>query len=119
MPSKLRRLRVNPSGTLLLTTLVFAASSWLTLSGGNAVFCERLAPLGVTAALAALLLALAFRQLSRTAGAQQDHARGILGCALLLASVALFLDARFLAQYRAPCAAVQKQLQDFKQQRAP
>ena len=115
MPSKLGRLRVNPAGTLALTSLVFAASAALTLSGGNAIFCERLAPLGVCAALSAFLIALGFRLLSRTASAV-DHTRGILGCALLLAAVALFMDVRFLAHYRAPCAAVQQQLQDFKHQ---
>jgi hypothetical protein len=116
-PGPRARPRLNPAGTLLLSALVFAVSAGLTLSGGNAIFCERLAPLGVAAAVAAFLIALGFRLLSRTAPVAPDHARGILGCALLLAAVALFVDVRFIAHYRGPCSAMEQQLRDLKHAR--
>ncbi len=96
----------------MFATLVFAVSAALTLSGGNAIFCDRLAPLGVAAALAAFLIAFAFRVLSRTVAAPTDATRGILGCALLLAAVALFIDVRFIAHYRAPCSDLGQQLRN-------
>ena len=116
--NKLRvRLRLNPAGTLVFATLVFAVSAALTLSGSNAIFCDRLAPLGVAAALSAFLIAFAFRLLSRTVAVPANSTRGILGCALLLAAVALFIDVRFIAHYRAPCSDLGQQLRDLKHTR--
>jgi hypothetical protein len=116
--NKLRvRRRIHPAGTLVFATLVFAVSAALTLSGNNAIFCDRLAPLGVAAALSAFLIAFTFRLLSRTVALPGEVTRGILGCALLLAAVALFIDVRFIEHYRAPCSDLGQQLRDWKHSR--
>ena len=120
IPSKkprIPRLRLNPAGTLVFAALVFGVSAALTLSGGNAVFCDRLAPLGVAAALSAFLIAFTFRLLSRTVAAPGETTRGVLGCTLLLAAVGLFIDVRYIAHYRAPCSDLGQQLRDWKHAR--
>ena len=89
---------------LAMSTLAVAASLELVLSGGNAIYCERLAPLGVLAALSALLIALGFHALGPA------PRRSVIGFALLLASISLFADTRFLARYHGPCQQVQRQL---------
>jgi hypothetical protein len=96
---------------LLLGTLIAAATLGLTLSTTNAIYCDRLAPLGVLAALAATLIALCFRALSRT------RERRLPAIALLLAAVSLFASARFLARYHQACGQLEQQLRRARSER--
>ena len=98
-----------PAGAALLglATLVAAASLALALPTANAVFCDRLAPLAVLAALAATLIALGFRALA----AAPKGPRSLIWAALLLAAISLFASARFIAHYHGACAQLQKQFQ--------
>jgi hypothetical protein len=104
--------RLPPGAALLgLSTLVASASLALALPIARAVFCDRLAPLGVLAALSATLIALCFRALATA------RSRTLLAAALLLAAVSLFASARFVARYHAACAGVQQQLQQLRRAR--
>jgi hypothetical protein len=101
--------RFPPGAALLgLATLVAAASLSLVMPTAHAIYCDRLAPLAVLAALAATLIALCFRELA-TAGR-----RSLLAAALLLSAVSLFASARFIARYRTACAGLEQQLQQHR-----
>ncbi len=106
-----RRLHPPGSALLLLATLVAAASLGLAWSAGNAIYCDRLPPLTVLAALAAALLALGFH------GLASATRRQLLLAALALAAMSLFVSVRFVARYRSPCAALEQQL--HRQRTAP
>lgn len=93
---------------LALATLVAAACIALAWPTANAIYCDRLAPLTVLAALAATLIALGFRALA-TGGS-----RPVLATALALAAVSLFVSARFVARYHAACAGVEQQLRSLR-----
>ncbi len=103
------RNRLPPGASLLgLGTLVTAATIALTYPAANTIYCDRLAPLCVLAALAAVLIALCFRGLATHAN------RRVAGVALLLASVSLFASVRFVARYHAACTLVEQRLQQLK-----
>ncbi len=95
-----------PQGTAIvgLATLVTAASFSLALPTPHAIYCDRQAPLGVLAALAATLIALSFRALSIAGN------RRLLSAALLLSAASLFVSARFLVRYHGVCAQVEQQM---------
>jgi len=103
--------RLLPPGVALfgLATLVAAASLSLAWPSANAIYCDRLAPLGVLAALAATLIALSFRALA----ARRNQS--LLAATLLLAAVSLFVSARFIARYHGVCTTVQQQLRHIRQ----
>jgi hypothetical protein len=116
MPSPLpnQRPRFAPGAALLgLATLVAAASLSLALPTAHAIYCDRLAPLGVLAALAATLIALCFRALAAA------PARSLLAAALLLSAISLFASTRFIVRYHAACAGVEQQLRELKQHTGP
>ncbi len=105
------RPRRRPPGAALLglATLVAAASITLAWPTANAIYCDRLAPLTVLAALAATLIALGFRALAA------GGSRRVPAAALALAAAALFVSARFVARYHAACAGVEQQLRMMRQ----
>jgi hypothetical protein len=92
----------------VLATLIAASTLGLALPTSNAIYCERLAPLGVLAALAATMIALCFRALSRT------RQRRTLTAALVLSSISLFASARFLARYHSACGTLEQQLRQAR-----
>ena len=99
---------------LALATLVTAASLGLVLPTAHAVYCDRLAPLAVLAALAATLIALCFRSLAQ----QRDAKPGaILLLALALSAAALFLSAAFIRHYYGVCSEMEQRLQQLRHSR--
>ena len=106
---RLQATRFAPgSGLLILATLVAAATAGLAMPTANAIYCDRMAPLGVLAALSATIIALSFRALSGT------RHRVLLGIALLLGATSLFASASFLTRYHSPCSTVQQQLRQLR-----
>jgi hypothetical protein len=113
-PPSPRATRLPEHAALLgLATLVAAASLSLALPTAHAIYCDRLAPLGVLAALAATLIALCFRALATA------RTRSLLAATLLLAAISLFASARFIVRYHGACAGVQQQLLELKQHTRP
>jgi hypothetical protein len=100
------RLKSGTLGVLVLALLTAGASASLGV-GGNAIECERLAPLAVLAVLSAFVVALCFRILARSTTTMQ---RWQLAVALVLAGASLFINARFIRSYRGPCNQIEKQL---------
>ncbi len=118
--------RLPHAALLILTAFLAAAVGYLTWPARAAIFCERLPQLTALAACAAALLVLAFRALSTATRARSSPQSGlqsgpgpgtapqedrrIAGGAAILAALAFFLAAHFIAQYRRPCADVQQQV---------
>ena len=94
---------------LLLSALLAGVVIYLTWPARSAVFCEQLPQLTALGACAATLLVFSFRGLA-TARAVQEDLR-VTGGSAILAALAFFLSARFVAEYRKPCVTVQQQLQ--------
>ena len=105
----MRKRKPLPHAALLvLGTLLAGSVIYFTWPSRGAIFCEQLPQLTVLAACAAVLLVFSFRAIAAARVAGQDWR--IAGGTAILAALALFLSARFLAQYRVPCQAVQQQL---------
>jgi len=92
---------------LILSTLIAAASAWLTL-GANEIYCDRLPSLTICATLSAFAIALCFRQLGRG-----ETQRWLLLSAILIAGATLFVDAHFVLKYRGFCAQLQDQIRQM------
>jgi hypothetical protein len=108
------RKRLPEAALLVLSTGLAGAVIFLTWPARGAVFCEQLPQLTALAVCAATLLVFSFRTLALASTTQADRrARNsyIAGSSAVLAALAFFLSAHFIAQYRKPCAAVQQQLQ--------
>ena len=99
--------RLPHAALLLLSTLLASAVIFLTWPTRSAIFCEQLPQLAALAACAATLLVFSFRGLAAARAVQGDWK--IAGGSAILAALAFFLCARFIAEYRKPCAAVQQQ----------
>lgn len=84
--------------------LVAAGSAWLMR---GPVQCDLLAPLTVLATLAAFLISVCFRQMSRFS---DRRSRWILAVCLLIAAATLFVDFRYVRRYRGFCADLSRQL---------
>ncbi len=100
--------RLPHAALLLLAALLAAAVVYLTWPQRSSVFCEQLPELAALAVCAATLLVFSFRALS-TARTLGEDLR-IAGSSAILAALAFFLSARFIAEYRKPCVDVQQQL---------
>jgi hypothetical protein len=74
---------------------------------GTAIRCDTLAPLTVLATLAAFLISVCFRQMSRHA---ERRSRWFLLACVLLAGTTLFADFRFVRRYRGFCHELQQQM---------
>jgi hypothetical protein len=93
--------------TVALSVLIAAASAWLAL-GSTGLDCNRLPSLTICATLAAFVIALSFRQMSKASGKMQ---KSLLAIALFIAGTTLFSDARFVLKYRGLCTQLQQQMQ--------
>ncbi len=102
------RRRVPHAALLVLSALLAGSVVFLTWPARAAIFCELLPQLTALAVCAATLLVFAFRALAAARVARQHSY--IAGGAAVLAGLAFFLCAHFIAQYAKPCAAVQKQV---------
>jgi len=96
--------RLITTGILALGTAV--ASDYFMLRAQGEL-CGRLAPLTVLATLAAFVMSLCFRQMSRFKTKQQ---RIYLVVCLLLAGATLFSDFRYVRRNRDLCDQLQQQL---------
>ncbi len=105
-PAKQHR-RVPDAALLVLAVLLAGAVVFLTWPARAAIFCEQLPELTALAVCAATLLVFAFRALAHARSAQQPISSA--ASAAVLAGLAFFLSAHFVAQYRKPCATVQRQ----------
>ena len=96
-----------PPGSVLLAlaTLVASGTLGMVFPSGNAIYCDRMAPLTVLATVAAALIPMCFRALAAVPGR-----RRLLVVALLLAAGSLFASARFVARYHRACGEVQQRL---------
>ena len=103
---------------LALSALLAAVVVFLTWPTRGTIFCEQLPQLTALAVCAATLLVFCFRTLSLTYAARRRGGPGdgrLPGGAAILAALAFFLAAHFIAQYRKPCVAVQRQIQGARQ----
>ncbi len=103
-----RRRRLPHAALLVLSTLLAGATIFLTWPSRVEVFCDELPQLTVLAACAATLVVFSIRALSVAGSAGED--RRIAGGSAILAALAFFLSAHFLAEYRKPCVEVQQRL---------
>ncbi len=115
--------RLPHAALLLLSALLAGTVVYLTWPGRAAIYCERLPQLTALAACGGAFLVLSFRGLAASHGARAVQVpredRRIAGGAAILAGLSFFLAARFIAAYRAPCAAVQQQVAPHKPGSAP
>jgi hypothetical protein len=86
-----------------------AASAWYMRSRG--INCNYLAPLTVLATLAAFLMSICFRQLSKH---KERGQRWFLAVCLLVAAATLFTDFRYVRRYRDVCDQLQQQFHPVK-----
>ncbi len=105
-----QRRRLPHGALLLLAVLLAGVVIFLTWPARASVFCEQLPELAALAVCAATLLVFCFRALAGIAALGAGNERRIAGGAAVLAGLAFFLSAHFIAQYRKPCVAVQQQL---------
>jgi hypothetical protein len=96
--------RVLITGAIAL--IAAGASAWL-IGRSPAIHCDALAPLTVLATLAAFLIAICFRQMSRFSN---RSARWFLLICLLIAAATLFTDFRFVRRYRDYCNQLRQQI---------
>ncbi len=75
------------------------------------VDCNHLAPLTVLATLAAFLMSMCFRQLSKF---KERPQRWFLAVCLLIAAITLFSDFRYVRRYRDVCDQLQQQFHPTK-----
>lgn len=89
------------------TSLFVACASWYLIAGTSAIHCDSLAPLTVIATMAAFLISVCFRQMGRFA---DRRSRWFLFACLLVAGATLFVDFRFVRQYRGFCEQLRQQI---------
>ena len=92
--------------TCVLALITAGGSAWL-MRGSAAIQCDSLAPLTVLATLAAFLISIGFRQMSRFPG---KGSRWILFACILLAGATLFADFRYVRHYRDFCDQLREQM---------
>lgn len=93
--------------TGILALLTAAGSVWL-MGRSRGVDCGSMASLTVLATLAAFIISLCFRQMSRFPG---RHSRWFLAACLLVAAATLFTDFRYVRRYRGFCHELRQQMQ--------
>lgn len=96
--------RVLATGVLVVASA--GGSAWL-IAPSHAVECSRLAPLTVLATLAAFLISVCFRQISRYS---DRRSRWFLLAFLLIAAATLFSDFRYVRRNRGFCNELRQQL---------
>ena len=96
--------RILVTGVLVLLTA--AGSVWF-IGRSRGVDCASMAPLTVMATLAAFIISLCFRQMSRFPG---RASRWFLVACLLVAAATLFTDFRYVRRYRGFCQQLQQQM---------
>jgi hypothetical protein len=99
--------RLSPWALLLLAVLLAGSIVFLTWPTRVVITCEQLPELTALAVCAATLFVFSVRSLALESN---RNARLIPGGATVLAALAFFLSAHFVAQYRKPCIAVQQRL---------
>ena len=92
--------------TAILALVTAGASAWF-MRGSASVQCDSLAPLTVLATLAAFLISIGFRQMSRF---PDRRSRWILFVCILVAGATLFADFRYVRRYRDFCDQLQQQI---------
>jgi hypothetical protein len=95
--------------TPVLSVLIAAASAWLAL-GAQGIYCDRLPSMTICGVLAALAIALSFRQVPKAAKLD----KWLLAVAIFIASATLFADARFVFKYRRICSQLQEQIRQMQ-----
>ena len=78
------------------------------MARSRGVDCGAMASLTVLATLAAFIISLCFRQMSRIA---DRRSRWFLTALLLLAGATLFTDFRYVRRYRGFCSELRRQMQ--------
>lgn len=96
--------RILVTGVLVVASA--GGSAWL-MAGSHAVECNTLAPLAVLATLAAFLISVCFRQISRYS---DRPSRWFLVAFLLVAAATLFTDFRYVRRNRGLCNELRQQL---------
>jgi len=92
--------------TCALALITAGGSAWL-MRGSAAIQCDSLAPLTVLATLAAFLISIGFRQISRF---PDKRSRWILFACVLVAAATLFADFRYVRHYREFCDQLKQQI---------
>jgi hypothetical protein len=105
--SKPSRKRLSPWALLLMAVLLAGFIAFLTWPTRAVITCEQLPELAALAICAATLFVFSVRSLALESS---RNGRLTLGGATILAALAFFLSAHFVAQYRKPCVAVQQRL---------
>jgi len=78
---------------------------------GPMIDCNNLPPLTILATLAAFIMAICFRQMSRHT--ERSH-RWFLVVWLVMAAATLFSDFRYVRRYRNVCDSLQQQIRPVK-----
>lgn len=97
--------RLLATGIIVLLT---AGGSLYLMARTRGIECDTLAPLTVLATLAAFLISVCFRQMSRLA---DRRSRWFLAVCLLLAGATLFADFRYVRRNRGFCGELRRQMQ--------
>lgn len=87
--------------------MLTAAASWWFIGRSNTIRCDGLAPLTVLATLAAFLISVCFRLMSRYADRRN---RWFLLLCVLIAAATIFTDFRFVRRYRGFCQDLRQQI---------
>lgn len=101
-----RRFQTRVLVTGILVLLTGGGSAWL-IARSRAIECDSLAPLTVLATLAAFLISVCFRQISRY---PDRRSRWFLLVCLLVAAAALFADFRYVRRNRGFCNELRQQM---------
>ncbi|HKR25913.1 MAG TPA: hypothetical protein VJS11_00615 [Acidobacteriaceae bacterium] len=96
--------RILVTGVLVVASAV--GSAWL-MARSRAIECENMAPLTVLATLAAFLISVCFRQISRYS---DRRSRWFLVAFLLVAAATLFTDFRYVRRNRGLCNQLRQQM---------
>jgi uncharacterized membrane protein YfcA len=97
--------RLLATGIIVLLT---AGGSLYLMARSRGIECDNLAPLTVLATLAAFLISVCFRQMSRL---PDRRSRWFLAVCLLLAGATLFADFRYVRRNRGFCGELRRQMQ--------
>jgi hypothetical protein len=82
-------------------------ASWWFMRPGPGIDCNRLPPLIVLATIAAFLMSICFRQMARH---KEKSQRWFLVVCLVISAVTLFIDFRYVRQYRGMCESLGQQM---------
>jgi TRAP-type uncharacterized transport system fused permease subunit len=95
--------------TIAIAITVAVSSIWL-IYRSPSMICARLAPLTILATIAAFLISICFRLMSKF---KEKRERWLLFACVLIAATALFADFRFVRHYRDTCDQLQQQLRQM------